>query len=415
MPASLRPAGWADHLQAFGYEPVVITRRWDHDIRSARDMSVPTDSNLQHLTSQGYEVISVPVKITFRDRIYARLSGTRWRFISKFFTLWQWLGEQVVPSRLPFYAMYIEADRYLTAHPDVSKVVVSARPFEQFLFGYMLYRKHKVKWVADYRDDWTTSEISEYTPFERLFLFPRMRRQERKWVGSASCITSVSPHYVQKIAGYIGVRGELLLNGYDEVVEKHRQQTEVDPETFRITYNGTLYPSQPIETFLKEVTGLIDMYRDKVHIQLCFPGLAYDTVQASRVMYALKGYEANVIITERMSREEALTIQQNSQLLVMIAHLGKKGIPSSKVFEYIGLMKPILVYPNDHDVLEELMERYDPGCVAETPEEIHAVLVTHVEGFLNNTSQPVTIRPEIVERFSRKKQTEVLAGILNSI
>ena len=59
-------------------------------------------------------------------------------------------------------------------------------------------------------------------------------------------------------------------------------------ETFIITYNGTLYNSQPIEPFLEVTKRLILKYQNKIKILLKFPGLDFDPEQSKRVYDIMK-------------------------------------------------------------------------------------------------------------------------------
>ena len=38
-------------------------------------------------------------------------------------------------------------------------LLISGNPFVQFKFGYDLNKQFGIKWIADYRDDWNTSEL----------------------------------------------------------------------------------------------------------------------------------------------------------------------------------------------------------------------------------------------------------------
>ena len=38
LTASRRALNWAQNLREFGYDPIVITRKWDHEIKNPSDL-----------------------------------------------------------------------------------------------------------------------------------------------------------------------------------------------------------------------------------------------------------------------------------------------------------------------------------------------------------------------------------------
>ena len=117
-----------------------------------------------------------------------------------------------------------------------------------FRFGYEIHKQTNMPWIADYRDDWTTSEVNDVSGFLNRFLLGLSKRSEKKWVGTSSCITTVSPYYAQKIGEFVRKPGHVLLNGFFEDDLK-TFQNRVLYDDFTIVYNGMLYGSQQIEIF----------------------------------------------------------------------------------------------------------------------------------------------------------------------
>ena len=137
------------------------------------------------------------------------------------------------------------------------------------------------------------------------------------------------------------------------------------------------------------------------------PGILFDQKQANRVLKCMKGYESHLVMTDRISKEEVIEIQKNSDLLLMVSHANVKGVMSSKIFEYISLQKPFIVCPNDHDVLEEIAVQSGLGKVMETSEKI-------VE-FLKKDIFEYELKPNLVKlnQFGVRKQVKILSEILN--
>jgi glycosyltransferase involved in cell wall biosynthesis len=280
----------------------------------------------------------------------------------------------------------------------VSTVLISGNPFEQFYFGYKLKKTFpRIKWIADYRDDWTTSEVTKvpFRKFQQYF--------EKKWVRTASFITTISPYYQKKITDLVQVPGHTIYNGFSELIETKEKSNN---DEFVITYNGTLYQTQEIEIFLDGFKLFLDS-KPSVNVKLKFPGILIDMTQAQRVANYLKGYEKHYEMTDRLPKEQVLDIQQNSDLLLMVAHKNIKGVTSSKIFEYLSLQKPFIVCPNDHDVLEEITIKSGLGTALNSSQEVFG----HLKKMIAESEKKNNL--EKLSQFKVRKQVEFLGGIVN--
>jgi hypothetical protein len=83
---------------------------------------------------------------------------------------------------------------------------------------------------------------------------------------------------------------------------------------------------------------------------------------------------ANLLLTNPKLRLEALSMTARSHVLYYIGWKGYRGIYSGKIFEYLGLQRNILLAPSDNDVNAALIDETKSGKVADTIEEMVAVL-----------------------------------------
>ena len=412
LTASQRAYGWAKYLKKYGYNPIVVTRSWENKITSPEDVLTKSGTELVRAKNEQFEVYRVPYKPVNRDRFYTKYQGSKLQQLSKLATVWNLVWENFTINVIPHKNMYDLALK-LIGEERIDKMIITGNPFDQFHFGYLLNKKTNIKWIADYRDDWTTSELNTSRSFVMKAISLFHKRSEKKWVNSASMITSISPHYTKKISDLVGVKGETILNGYE--LPDTNLRIKPDREKFTITYNGSLYPSQPIEAFLDAVKELICEKNLDLPIFINFPGLAFDKDQESRVQKYLKGFEGNYRITKRISRKEVLKIQLESDLLLMISHSKLKGIPSSKLYEYIGLEKPILLFPNDTDILEETLSNTGLGIICDTKEKIKTSLIKLIKRKTDCAALIKSINSEAIQELSRENQTRHLAELLDQI
>jgi glycosyltransferase involved in cell wall biosynthesis len=337
---------------------------------------------------------------SLRDKLFRKAGNNSvYRQLSKFLTLVGVFLQPLCIRAIPYNNLYFHAKRLLKENSDISTVLISGNPFEQFYFGYKLKKAFpRISWIADYRDDWTTSEVVKvpFRSFHRYF--------EKKWVGTASCFTTISPHYQSKISAFVGIPGHVIYNGFSEIIEL-KEKSNLDE--FVITYNGTLYEKQEIEIFLEGFKMFIDT-KPKLTVKLKFPGILIDKTQANRVAKYLKGYEKHYEMTDRLPKEQIIEIQQNSDLLLMVSHKNIKGVTSSKIFEYLSLQKQFIVCPNDHDVLEEIAINSGLGKVMDSPDEVVEYLN---KAMINEITQNDLDK---LRQFMVRKQVEMFASIMNN-
>ena len=412
LTASQRSLGWAKYLEEFGYYPIIITRNWELSIEKPEDTGKSTGTDIIHEKNEKYEVYYLPYKSSLRDRLLSTKSEAKWKtLIRKSLTFFEMFLMNFTTTILPYHSLYSFSKKYLSENKDIRHLIISASPFPMFRFGYLLNKKTGVNWLADYRDDWATNEVRVYSNLEK-FLNVFERISEKKWIKSASSVSSISDHYTSKIMNFTNNTGTTLLNGFFE--EDFKNFKVVESKYFSIIYNGTLYDSQPVEVYLSAFQKFLKLHSDhKEHIKFIFAGTAYDKSQVQRIETFAKEFMSNIEITERMPRKDVLEIQNSAHALIMISHTNCKGIPSSKIYEYLALGKPILSYPSDGDIIDDTLGGYNLGFVCNSEEDILNQLNSLFENqFLNK----IGLNPDskYISKFSRKNQTQLTAKLLDT-
>ena len=300
-------------------------------------MSHATSNGEEVFKNENHSIIRVPFYGTIKDSIYMKYGDNKWRSVRKIFSLLELILQNYFVSFNPAKVIYHKARAILIKDNSIKYLIITGSPFICFFYGYLLKKEFPhISWIADYRDDWSTTELKAPKSILEKILFNLEKKSEKKWLSNAIFFTSISEHYVSKIGKFISKKGFVLLNGYDQELSE-LNHIDSNQNEFIITYNGSLYPSQNIEPFLNSIIKLINEFRDQIKIKLLFPGVGFDKIQQSRIEKTMIGYEDHYWISERIKREKVIEIQLQSNVLLMISHEGLKGIPSSKLYEYIAL------------------------------------------------------------------------------
>lgn len=410
LTAAQRPAGWVKYLPQFGYKPIVITRNWDVTLSKPEDQLRNAGSQLYIEKSEMHEVHYLPYKASFRDRLF-NSKNSLLKKCSKIFTFINGIGENFSNQFIPFGDFYVYAESLIQKHTFTS-VIITGNPFIQFRFGYLLKNKYQIPWIADYRDDWTTTTIIKPKGKFETFIHWLHQKSERKWVATASFVTSVSPVYTDRISQFVKVTGKTILNGFDELLHKKEQ---IDSNSFVIVYNGTLYDTQDVEGFIRVIIRCIDTFQDKIKIKIQFLGVCYDPKQEKRLKNLIQGYESFFLLTPRIPKQEVIHLQQKADQLLMLTHKGQKGIPSSKLYEYLALQKPILCFPSDHDIVAETLLKTEVGVISDTEDILFHGLNEFILLKLNGIQIFNETKEENLLIYSVSNQVNKLSLLLNMI
>lgn len=405
-----RPYGWAKYLKEHGYQPIIITRNWDIPLTLPEDAYRSCGNETIHEVNENYEAYYLPYKSNLRDRIFVKYKYREYNFIRKTLTFLEMLIQNFTIKIVPFKNIYYFTKEYIKNNPDIKIVITTGNPFIVFKFGYLLKRKLNISWIADYRDDWNTNSLKRKQNIPDYLLSIVDSYSEKKWIGYADTFISVSEKYVEKIAKFTNNKGHTISNGF---IEEEYSNDEKPFDYFSIVYNGTLYESQNIECFISSYKKIIDNYKHKVPIKMCFLGLGYDKIQVSRIQNILKGYEDYYEITNRIPKHEVIKYMLKSTLLLMISHEDIKGVPSSKLYQYIRCYKNILLCPTDHDIMEYKLIKSGLGQICYKNEDGYSILEKLILEYIEKGSIAVHANYEYINQFSRKEQTKKLANILN--
>jgi hypothetical protein len=92
-----------------------------------------------------------------------------------------------------------------------------------------------------------------------------------------------------------------------------------------------------------------------------------------------------------------------------------KGIPSSKLYQYLSLNKPILLVSNTNDVMEKIIDETNTGEICKTPQQIANYIFKSFSKWGNNENLEREVNKEKLESYSFKKQVDLLDKIISDL
>lgn len=401
-----RVGSWVKYLPQNEIYPIVVSRNWEgNEIDEASRLK---DSGIEtkHIVNKDSEYYYVPYKSSLRDKAFVKSSNSFFfKVVSKLLTFVGLIFQNLRVQFIPYSNMYFEVRKILKEDKEIGTLVISGNPFEQFFFGYLLKKEFKyLNWIADYRDDWTTNPLYEKSFVSRL-LSGYNQIFEKKWVANASKVTTVTEVYRKRLSNLHKRECDLLMNGYNEdllaIVPTEKQ------DYFQITYSGTIYPHQDF-TSLIAVINKIALEKPTRSFQLTFLGSkGFINNKQRKVIETDTATNFVIVLTERLSWEESIAFAKASDVLMIGAYGDLKGVIPSKIFEYVALEVPIVCYPTDEDIIEEILRKTNTAIICQSDIECYEGLKSIVEkSFFYEPN-----KNEII-KFSAKQQVSILAKIL---
>ncbi len=289
---------------------------------------------------------------------------------------------------------------------NITTIITTGPPHSLHLIGLGLKQKHKIKWVADFRDPWTRIGYHE-----KLRLSKRSRERhlklEKNVLLEANHIITTSfttkAEFEKKTSRPITV----ITNGYDVL-----NQSEVPLDLhFTFSHIGSLLSGRNPKNLWQVLGELVaenpNFGRD---LKIKLVGAVSD-----EVVLSMKGYGLGIHleISGYVAHKEALKIQQSAQVLLLIEINSEetKGIIPGKLFEYMAAKRPILaVGPPEWDVEKVLKETSAGSCFNyDERENLKVQILSYYDLFKQGKLKSES---KNIEKYSRRNLTGNLAQLL---
>lgn len=280
-------------------------------------------------------------------------------------------------------------------------------PWFPMKLAYSIKSKFNVCWCADFRDPPYFNALS---PVSKAFFF---KTYTKKIIERSDLTTVVNKNMLNSFLSLSKKREKILFlpNGYDpddfaNYIDTYNDNIAHSGRFFNIVYTGSLYPraGRDIMPIVKMLCGLKKNYPESFSkVRFHYAGKDWHYVDQVFEKYGLR----NVLINHRyVKREEALGLQKEANLLVLISYSGKdvkkgSGIITGKVYEYINFPTPILAIGDKDGEIRDIVM---PDGVSKIflPNEINKGS-TYINSLINNSIKSkfnIDNRKRVLARFS---------------
>ena len=289
---------------------------------------------------------------------------------------------------------------------NIETIITTGPPHSLHLIGLQLKQKLDVKWIADFRDPWTTIG---YHKKLKLTKASQLKHQdlELKVLNSADQLIVTSENTKREFEFKTNQPIAVITNGYDTTIsEKPKKDSK-----FTIAHIGSLLSERNPKHLWEALSELINENEAfKTDFELKLIGVVSDDVLQEIYSHNLKDY-TNVV--GYVSHDDAIKAQMQSQVLLLIEIDSEdtKAIIPGKLFEYMISNTPILaIGPKDSDV-ERIIKSTNTGAYFfyEANNTLKSQILAYFNAYKENTlvTQPIGLKP-----YSRKELTKTLSELI---
>ncbi|WP_165453856.1 glycosyltransferase family 4 protein [Hyunsoonleella flava] len=397
------------YLPSFGVEPVVFV---------PENANYPViDKSLQDEVSNDIEVVKLPISEPYK---FAKLfSKAKTGTISKGI-----ISENKKQSLIERLMLFVRGNFFIPdarigwvkpassflldfiPNNDIETVITTGPPHSMHLIGLNLKQNLGVKWLADFRDPWTTIGYHKQLKLTKSSQ-GKHKALERRVLSNADKIIVTSSVTKQEFQRITKQPIEVITNGYDDEVGG---SVEMDSK-FTISHIGSLLSKRNPEILWRAVSELISKYDDfKNDIQLNFVGFISENILKTIASYNLSKYINKV---GYVSHLESIKYQKKSQLLLLIEVDSKdtRSIIPGKLFEYLVSNRPILAIGPKGSDIEQIIKNTNTGTFF-SYQDLESLKKTILDHYMAYKSGNLKTSPIGLQKYHRKALTQSLSNLL---
>jgi len=303
---------------------------------------------------------------------------------------------------------FIFLKNYLAENP-VDVIISSGPPHSLHLIGLRLQNEIGVKWIADFRDPWTTIHYHKSLKLTKSSE-AKHKKLESQILNSADKIIVTSPTTKKEFEAITNKPIEVITNGYEL---SGKIESELD-EKFTIAHIGSLLSERNPNMLWKVLSEIVSENKDfKNDFELKLAGTVSEDVLNSIKTFGLNN---NLNLLGYVSHSEAIKLQHNAQVLLVL-EIDKpetRAIIPGKIFEYLAAKRPIIALGPKESDIEYILEETQSGHFFSDEQETK--LKNYILSLYRDYKKDgVFVISNNIEKFSRKNLSEKLADLLKSI
>jgi glycosyltransferase involved in cell wall biosynthesis len=242
-----------------------------------------------------------------------------------------------VATWLPFA---LPAALRLAREQQIDCVITSSPPQSAHLVGLALKRRG-LCWIADFRDGWT------FEPQHAPWFTSAQRRAdeslERRVARRADAVIGVTKPIADDLRERLGVRAELITNGFDPEEAVAGADGLLDPRRRSFVHTGRIAAARstvrPLTEAIRRLRDEHSEFAETVEVVLAGPLSAEE-----EALVGAPDLDGVIRSVGALERPRALALQRAADALLVITEGSRRtSVATGKLFEYLAAARPVLV------------------------------------------------------------------------
>jgi glycosyltransferase involved in cell wall biosynthesis len=242
-------------------------------------------------------------------------------------------------------------------------VIMTRSPSDiSHLIGLKLYKKHKIKWIANWNDPSNGIMPLPYKNSNNVLNNIISRYYTKKALKNASFSTFPSDRLQNYFTKFfkINIKNSFIIPHIGLDLIDLSNNIENDKSTISICHAGSLSSERNPEILLKNIAKL-NLESSSLKFKLTIIGIANEQLNYLINKYNLENF---VFFEKSKSYLETLNYMKLFDVLCVIEAKIDEGIfLPSKFIDYVSLKKPILCFSPLNGTLADTIKKYDGGIV----------------------------------------------------
>ena len=401
---ALRWYYFSKYLPSFGYNPIIYTT---HNSKSKFIAENPIDNDIQVIRKTIFDPSNIFSKITGSNINQGVLSNTN----SLFIKLLNWIRVNFfipdsrkfwINSSVSFLSKFIKKN-------NINTIITTGPPHSIHLIGYRIKNLHKINWIADFRDPWSSWDIlKEMNP--NLSLLNKHKELEMKVLKSADKILVTNKNLAKEFQEKIDLKKITIITNGTLLKFKNNKY---DYNKFKISYLGLMNKLRYPEIFfdsLKEIIINNDDIGKELEIFISGPidNSIYNNLKNDNILGKYLNY------VEYVDYEKTFYHYKTSSLLLLLLNKNSINTTPTKIFDYAISGKKILTLGNKSDEnIDSLLKEFflDKRIMYSDKNSIKKIILESYKNYKNKKRFKLSHN---LKKYDRKYLTEKLSKVLNS-
>ncbi|MFZ9980974.1 MAG: glycosyl transferase [Cyclobacteriaceae bacterium] len=296
---------------------------------------------------------------------------------------------------------------------EINTIVTTGPPHSIHLIGLKLCKKiPDLAWLADFRDPWTTwgflLGMKPSWPAMRIH-----RSLEKKVLGKASAVTTVSPFYARQLS-LLGNRSvDVITNGFD--ADDFQDLNFRPASKFIIRHVGILHPVCNPEPFLAVFKKWVLEHGLEDMVEIHFTGLINRTLQ--ELLSKDELFIKIIKVQQPVGHRKLISLYEETSalLLILTGYKDAEGFLPGKLFEYLATGLPLIAVGPSCGDAAGIIHRSGAGKMAESDDTETMTNELNIAFDHWSKKSSVSPMPAVALEFSRAYLAGKMAELLKKL